>query len=198
VENGGCSARLTENDCRPPPVQGKVAIMLIRREAAADQAAIHAVHSGAFRREPGVTPIEAPLVDELRAEGDLIDALSLVAVRDGEIAGHVCCSRARVGDDTKAAVGLGPLGVLPAHQAGGVGSALVHAVVGAADALGYGLVVLLGEPAYYSRFGFVEAAKLSITAPDPGWGRYFQARTLAGYRPTQAGAFEYAPAFSRI
>ncbi|KDN23345.1 GNAT family N-acetyltransferase [Amycolatopsis rifamycinica] len=172
--------------------------MLIRRETAADRAAIHAVHSEAFRREPGITPAEAPLVDELRAEGDLIDALSLVAVRDGAVVGHVCCSRARVGDDTTAAVGLGPLGVLPAHQKSGVGSALVHAVVGAADALGYGLVVLLGNPAYYSRFGFVTASDLSITAPDPQWGPHFQARTLAAYEPTQAGAFEYAPAFSRI
>jgi putative acetyltransferase len=172
--------------------------MLIRRETAADQAAIHAVHSAAFRREEGVTPIEAPLVDELRAEGDLINALSLVAVHDETVVGHVCCSRARLGDDPAAAVGLGPLGVLPAYQAAGVGSALMHAVVGAADALGYGLVVLLGEPAYYSRFGFAEAATWSITSPDPGWGRYFQARTLAAYEPTQVGAFEYAPALARI
>jgi len=172
--------------------------MLIRRETPADRAAIHAVHSAAFRREGGVVPVEAPLVDELRADGDLIGALSLVAVRDGEVAGHVCCSRARLGDDTAAAVGLGPLGVLPTHQAHGVGSALMHAVLGAADALGYGLVVLLGEPAYYSRFGFAAASALSITAPDPKWGRYFQARTLTAYRPVQAGAFTYAPAFSPI
>ncbi|MEU4246530.1 N-acetyltransferase [Amycolatopsis sp. NPDC026612] len=172
--------------------------MLIRRETPGDQAAIHAVHSEAFRREAGVTPVEAPLVDELRAEGDLITALSLVAVREGAVVGHVCCSRARLGDDTAAAVGLGPLGVLPAHQAGGVGSALVHAVLGAADALGYGLVVLVGRPAYYSRFAFAEAATLSITSPDPKWGKHFQARTLAAYAPTQVGAFEYAPAFSRI
>lgn len=172
--------------------------MLIRRETPADRATVHAIHSEAFRREPGVTPVEAPLVDELRADGDLIDALSLVAVRDGEVVGHVCCSRARVGEDTTSAVGLGPLGVLPAHQASGVGSALVHAVLGAADALGYGLVVLLGSPGYYSRFGFVTASTLSVASPDPAWGKHFQARTLTGYKPTQAGAFEYAPAFSRI
>ncbi|WP_284744359.1 GNAT family N-acetyltransferase [Amycolatopsis sp. RTGN1] len=172
--------------------------MLIRRETPADRTTVYAIHSEAFRREPGVTPVEAPLVDELRADGDLLDALSLVAVRDGELAGHVCCSRARVGEDTTSAVGLGPLGVLPGHQAAGVGSALVHAVLGAADALGYGVVVLLGSPAYYGRFGFVTASTLSITAPDPAWGKHFQARTLTGYKPTQAGAFEYAPAFSRI
>ncbi|WIY05949.1 N-acetyltransferase [Amycolatopsis mongoliensis] len=172
--------------------------MLIRRETPADRSTVYAIHSEAFRREPGVTPIEAPLVDELRADGDLLEALSLVAVRGGEVVGHVCCSRARIGEDTTSAVGLGPLGVLPAHQASGVGSALVHAVLGAADALGYGLVVLLGNPAYYARFGFVTASTLSITAPDPAWSKNFQARTLTGYKPTQAGAFEYAPAFSRI
>ncbi|WP_103348504.1 GNAT family N-acetyltransferase [Amycolatopsis sp. CA-128772] len=112
---------------------------------------------------------------------------------DRAVVGHVCCSRARLGDDPAAAVGLGPLGVLPAHQARGVGSALMHAVIGAADALGYGLVVLLGHPAYFGT-----ASDLSITAPEPRWSANFQARTLAAYEATQAGAFEYAPAFSRI
>ncbi len=172
--------------------------MLIRRETPADRAAIHDVHSEAFRREPGVAPVEAPLVDELRAEGDLINPLSLVAIHEGTVIGHVCCSRARLGDDTEAAVGLGPLGVLPAHQTKGVGSALMHAVLAAADARGHAVVVLLGDPAYYSRFGFVTASDLSITAPDPQWGPHFQARTLAAYEPTQAGAFEYAPAFTRL
>lgn len=172
--------------------------MLIRRETPADQAEIHRLHDEAFRREPGAATIEAKLVDELRAEGDLIDALSLVAVREGAVVGHVCCSPALLGDDRGAAVGLGPLGVLPAHQRTGVGSALVHTVLGAADALGLGVVVLLGSPEYYSRFGFVTASTMSITAPDPGWGGHFQARALSGYRSAHAGAFEYAPAFSRL
>jgi putative acetyltransferase len=172
--------------------------MLIRRETPDDQTAVHTVHAEAFRREPGVTPVEAPLVDDLRADGDLIGALSFVAVRDGGVVGHICCSPARLGDDTGVSVGLGPLGVLPAHHRDGVGSALVHTVLGAADALGYGLVVLLGSPAYYSRFGFALASTLGVTPPDPQWAEHFQARPLAGYKATQQGAFEYAPAFSRI
>jgi putative acetyltransferase len=178
-----------------------LAVMFVRRETPEDRAAVHTVHSAAFRREPGVTPVEAPLVDELRADGDLIGALSFVAVRDGEVVGHVCCSAARLGGGTGGtggAVGLGPLGVLPAHHGDGVGSALVHTVLGAADALGHGVVVLLGDPRYYARFGFVLAAELGITPPEPRWAEHFQARPLAGYASTQTGAFTYAPAFSRL
>jgi putative acetyltransferase len=172
--------------------------MLIRRETPDDRAPIFAVHTEAFRPRSGPDPGEARLVDELRADGDLIPALSLVAIRDGELVGHICCSPAKLGEDADAAIGLGPLGVLPGYQRTGVGSALVHATLAAADALGYGLVVLLGDPGYYSRFGFVLASALAITPAEPGWTRHFQARPLTGYLPTQAGAFTYSPAFARI
>ena len=165
--------------------------MLVRREQPADSAAIHALHAAAFGQAT-----EARLVDHLRADGDLV--LSFVACHEGEIVGHVCCSPARVGDDRGVALGLGPLGVLPAHQRTGVGSALMHAALAAADVLGYGLVVLLGNPVYYFRFGFVLASTMAITPPDPVWAPHFQARTLAAYTPEQAGAFRYAPAFERL
>jgi putative acetyltransferase len=165
--------------------------MLIRRELTADREAVHAVHTAAFQRSA-----EARLVDDLRTDGDL--ALSFVAWRGTELIGHVCCSPARVGDDPRVALGLGPLGVLPAHQRTGAGSALVHSVLAAADVLGYGLIVLLGNPAYYSRFGFVLASTLAITPPDPAWAPHFQARTLTAYTAAQAGAFRYAPAFERL
>lgn len=173
--------------------------MLIRRETPEDRAAIHAVHADAFRRSPeDPEPVEARLVDDLRADGDLIGALSLVAIRDGEVVGHVCCSPARLGDDATAAVGLGPLGVRRAHHRTGVGSALVHTVLGAADALDYGLVVLLGSPDYYCRFGFVPAANFDVAPPDPAWVPHFQVRSLTAYRTSQTGDFRYAPAFDGL
>ncbi|MEC3977780.1 GNAT family N-acetyltransferase [Amycolatopsis sp. H20-H5] len=167
--------------------------MLIRRETSADHDAIRAVHTAAF---PG--PMEAKLVDELRTDGDLIDTLSLVAVIDGRVVGHLCCSPASIRSDRTVSVGLGPIGVLPEHHGAGVGSALMHAVVAAADALGYGVVILLGDPKFYSRFGFVLASTFSITPPEPDWARYFQVRTLAAYTPAVSGAFRYAPAFERL
>ncbi|HEX6418442.1 MAG TPA: hypothetical protein VFZ77_08090, partial [Acidimicrobiales bacterium] len=76
--------------------------------------------------------------------------------------------------------------------------ALLHAVLGAAEALDEALVVLLGSTAWYPRFGFVPAVRLGVTAPDPAWGDHFQARPLAAYDPTIAGAFRYAAPFSDL
>ncbi|MBB4688596.1 GNAT family N-acetyltransferase [Amycolatopsis jiangsuensis] len=175
--------------------------MLIRQATADDAPMIHVLHNAAFApHNPGVTGEmpEARLVEGLRGDGDLIPALSLVAVRDGEVIGHACASPARLGDDPASAVGFGPLGVLPAHQRSGAGSALVHATVGAANALGRSLVVLLGSPAYYARFGFVLAETLGITPPVADWAPHFQALPLAAYTPGDRGAFRYAPAFDRL
>ncbi|WP_033293854.1 GNAT family N-acetyltransferase [Amycolatopsis jejuensis] len=175
--------------------------MLIRQSGTDDAPAIHAVHTAAFRvHNPEVTGEipEARLVNGLHADGDLIPALSLVAVQDGQVIGHACASPAHLENDRTSAVGFGPLGVLPDHQRSGAGSALVHATVGAANALGYALVVLLGDPGYYSRFGFVLADTLGITPPVPEWAPHFQALPLAGYTPENRGAFRYAAAFDRL
>jgi putative acetyltransferase len=84
------------------------------------------------------------------------------------IAGHVVCTRGWVGD--LAALGLGPISVVPDHQRRGIGQALMHAIIGAADAAGEPLIALLGDQGFYGRFGFVEASRMGILAPDPAWG----------------------------
>ncbi|MEV0697672.1 N-acetyltransferase [Saccharopolyspora sp. NPDC050389] len=172
--------------------------MLIRRELPADVAAIHAVHAAAFAKtaQPGQVPVEAGLVDALRASDAWLPELSLVAERDGEVVGHVVCSRAHVGDTP--ALGLGPVGVLPSLQGKGIGAALMHAVLGGADALGEPVVVLLGHLDYYPMFGFEPAEKYGITPPVPEWGSHFQARTLAAYRPSIRGEFAYAKPFMEL
>ena len=167
--------------------------MLIRRETTADIQVIHDVTEAAFAARPGG---EAGLVDALRADPGWIPALSLVAEVDGVVVGHVVCTRGSVGDAP--ALGLGPLSVLPAHQRSGVGKALMHTVLGAADALEEPLVVLLGDPAYYSRFGFALASTYGITPPDPDWAPYFQARALTTYTPALNGPFTYAAPFSAL
>ncbi|MFI5623271.1 GNAT family N-acetyltransferase [Nocardioides sp. NPDC051685] len=178
--------------------------MLIRRERPEDVADIRAVTAAAFSSvehsappvEPDGVPGEATLVGWLREDPGWVPELSLVAEADGEIVGHVVATRGELAG--RPALGIGPVSVSPARQRDGIGSALMHAVLGAADALGEPVVVLLGSPAYYGRFGFVPASSLGIEAPDPAWGDYFQARPLAAYEPGLRGPFRYAAPFDRL
>lgn len=177
------------------PSAGGVTLVsvLIRQEIPADRERIFAVHNAAFATTDGSVAYEATLVDDLRAAGDVIDGLSLVAEVDGTVVGHVVGSRAHIGAEPT--VGLGPLGVLPADQGNGVGSALVHAVLAAADALGLPEAILLGDPGYYRRFGFQLAMPLGVIPPNSTWTKHFQIRTLANWTARRQGMFRYAPAF---
>jgi putative acetyltransferase len=169
--------------------------MFVRLEQTSDAAGIRAVHAAAFAR-PDLHPIEADLVDALRRAGDLIPALCFVAVDHAGVVGHVACSRGRIG--SRNLPGLGPIGVLPSRQGQGVGHALMHAVLGAVEALGEPAVVLLGEPAFYGRFGFEPAERHGVRPQDPTWGTAFQLRRLTAWDPLIAGTFRYAPAFDAV
>lgn len=166
--------------------------MLIRREVPADIDGIDEVHRRAFDG-----PAEAGLVHALRADAGWVPALSLVAEdAGGRVAGHVVCTEGSLAG--VAAVGLGPIGVLPSSQRAGVGQALMHAVIAAADALDYPLVALLGHLDYYPRFGFVPASTLGVVAPNAEWGDYFQARPLAAWHAGLRGSFRYAAPFDAL
>jgi putative acetyltransferase len=167
--------------------------VLIRRETPADVDAIRTVTAAAF----APSQAEPRLVDELRVDSGWLPALSLVAVDPSDtVIGHVVCTRAHV--DSTPVLGLGPLSVHPDHHARGVGSALVHAVLGAADALSEPLVALLGSPAYYHRFGFVLSNEFGILPPVPAWQPHFQVRPLSAHTPALRGTFTYAEPFSRV
>lgn len=172
--------------------------MLIRRELPADADDVRRVVDAAFTRQPlpGSIPVEVALVDALRATDEWIPALSMVAEVDGTIVGYVVCSRAWV--DERPVLALGPLAVSPGSQRAGVGSALMHAVLGAADAVGAPLVVLLGHTDYYPRFGFQPALELGIESPVAEWGAHLQARPMAAYDSTIRGPFRYAAPFNDL
>ncbi len=173
--------------------------MIVRRERPPDSAAVHALHAAAFR-PPGARPdadvVEARLTDELREDAGFLPHLSLVATDGGAVVGHVMATRGWLEPLGVPALGLGPLGVLPAAQGRGVGTVLVHALLAVAEAAGERLVALLGAPGYYRRFGFVAAATVGVAAPDPAWGEHFQARWLVERRA--AGTFRYAEPFTRL
>jgi putative acetyltransferase len=74
----------------------------------------------------------------------------------------------------------------------------MHGVLAAADALDEPCVVLLGDVAFYSRFGFEPARPLGVLPQDPAWGEHFQLRRLTAWTDTLRGTFRYAPAFNHL
>ena len=170
--------------------------MIVRPHRSEDYEAAKHIYTEAFRRpeDPEAVPLEVPLFEALWEAGDALPEFSFTALTDSGVVGHVTASQATVATDPVVAVG--PIGVLPDHQGAGIGSALMDALLAAADAGDVPLIVLLGAPQYYSRFGFRPAKELGVIAPEPQWGVAFQARPLTAYTASVTGRFQYAPAFS--
>lgn len=134
--------------------------MIIRPERDADQSAIRTVNEAAFGGRE-----EADLVEALRADEAVL--LSLVAEIDGDIVGHVLFGRMSI--ETPAclvpAVALAPMAVVPAHQRHGIGTQLVRAGLDRMRGLGERIVIVVGHPGYYPRFGFSSDAARSLDGP---------------------------------
>jgi putative acetyltransferase len=166
-------------------------VISIRPETAADSAGIRAVLEAAFP-----TPVEAQLVDRLRAAGKAL--VSLVAEEGGRVVGHVLFSPVTVESGAEGGVGLAPLAVLPAYQRRGIGAALVTEGLRLCRDLGHAFVVLLGSPAYYGRFGFRRAGALGL-GNEYGADEEFQALELRpGGLPVGGGLVRYGPEFAEF
>jgi putative acetyltransferase len=160
----------------------------VRTETPADERAVWDVVARAFGQSD-----EADLVDALRRDPAWIPGLSVVGVRDGAVVGHALLTRLQVGGSP--ALALAPVAVAPEAQRSGVGSAMVRELLGRATAAGETLVVVVGEPAYYARFGFVPAAELGIEGPFESAGPAFQARALGEPAAAPQGRARYPAAF---
>ncbi|MFJ8648779.1 GNAT family N-acetyltransferase [Streptomyces sp. NPDC093546] len=168
--------------------------MLIRRETSADLPAVRAVTRACAHKPHEEAPAELGLRDALRRGDWWTPALSLVAEdENGTIVGHALCTRGRIGSVRVPNLSL--LGVHPDHRRRGCGTALVHASIAAADALDAPMVVVLGDPEYYGRFGFRPSTDFGIVGQEPAWGDFFQVRTLAAYDPALQGEFTYPAPF---
>ena len=161
-----------------------------RPETENDLAKIHALNAAAFE-----TAAEADLVDLLREAGALTP--SLVAESDGEPVGHVAVSPVTInGSDRARWFGLGPIAVHPTHQRQGVGTTLMLKVLRETAAIDGQGMVLLGNPAFYSRFGFQRSTELGLSWENGG-GPYFQAVNL-GTAEIPSGTVKYHAAFDAV
>lgn len=161
--------------------------VLIRAEEPGEDEDISEVQIRAFGRNA-----EAELVESLRGQGALL--ASLVALVRDRIVGHVALSPVDVGGVPRAAVALGPLAVDPDYQGRGIGAMLVDAFLQHCRVRDEGLVVVLGYPGYYGRFGFVPAEQFGLHYRDAG--EHFQALEMRrGAAEGLGGEVTYHPAF---
>lgn len=160
----------------------------VRPERAADVARIHAVHEACFP-----TDAEARLVVALRAGGELV--VSLVAELHGVVVGHVAFSPVTV-SEASSGRGLAPVAVLGEHRRRGVAAQLIREGIVRCRDEGCGYVVVLGDPAYYGRFGFVPARTVGLRDAYGG-GDAFQVLALIDGAVPQ-GLVSYASAFEGL
>lgn len=164
-------------------------IIRIRKETPADVAAIEAVTVAAFQDAAHASHTEQFIVAALRKAGQL--SISLVADDSGALVGHVAVSPVTLSDGAAGWWGLGPISVVPACQRQGVGARLMERAVAELRALGASGCVVLGEPGYYSRFGFRAEPSLVLPGAPPA---YFQAILLGGSLPS--GTVSYHESFA--
>ncbi|HWE46927.1 MAG TPA: N-acetyltransferase [Caulobacteraceae bacterium] len=160
--------------------------MLIRDEQPEDIDSVRDLTERAFGQAD-----EAQLVDALRRDGN--NAISLVATEGDIVVGHVLLSPMYA---PFRALGLAPLSVLPDHQNRGIGSALSIAALERARVGGWDAVFVLGDNAYYERFGF--RADLAAGFECPYAGSHFMVAPLRGALPVLSGRVDYAPAFAAL
>ena len=160
----------------------------IRNETAEDIPSIRAVVHAAFGSAG-----EAGLVDGLRRSGAL--TLSAVAVVDSRVVGHVAFSPVTIGGP-HLALALAPVAVAPDCQRQGIGSALIRWGLEECRRLEHGVVIVVGEPAYYPRFGFTPASQFGMQCPFQVAPEAFMVLELSpGAASVCRGMVRYRPEF---
>lgn len=163
--------------------------ILIRKESPADVTAIQAVTVAAFLNATYTSRTEQYILNALRRSGQL--SISLVATENGAVIGHVAVSPVAISDGAAGWYGLGPVSVSPEHQGQGVGGQLVAQALVELRQLDAAGCVVLGDPKYYSRFGFNAEPSLALSGVPP---EYFQAITFSGSLPV--GEVSYHESFA--
>lgn len=165
--------------------------MDIRRESPPDYDGISRIVTAAFGRAA-----EARVVERIRASDHYLPELSLVAVDDERLVGHVMISYVTVEGDDRRYLELAPVSVAPERQRSGIGIALVEETLRLADATDEPFVLVFGHPEYYPRFGFKSARAHGIEPPDARTpDAVWMLRPLRTYSPPYSARIVFPPAF---
>lgn len=164
---------------------------MIRPEHPGDATAIHDLVASCFD-----TPAEATLIEQLRSAGRLI--ISLVEEQGGQLVGHVGFSPVTIDNRVTDGLGLAPLAVAATHRRRGIGAALVRAGLAACRNRDAGFVVVLGDPAYYGRFGFATASQRRLQDTFGGGDAFGVIELRADALPPTGGVIRYAPEFAVV
>lgn len=169
----------------------------IRPAVAADYPAVYAANQQAFDGREA----EPRLVEAIRKTENFIPELEWVAEENGRIVGHILFSRIHIETESGQipAIALAPMAVLPEYQKRGIGSALVQRGLEECKRLGHAIVIVLGHPAYYPRFGFSAALAKSLECPYGDCGEAWMALELIpGALHGVRGKVVYPPAFEGV
>jgi len=168
----------------------------IRAEKEEDRPAIYEVNKLAFGQED-----ESRLVDALRESNDFIYDLSLVAVKEGKIVGHILFSPIAIETEIGLVriLSLAPMAILPEFQRQGIGSELVRRGLKECQRFGHEVVVVIGHPDYYPRFGFTSARAKGLEAPFEVPDEAFLVLEIKdGALEGISGKIKYPPAFDGL
>ncbi|MEH2075492.1 MAG: N-acetyltransferase [Nostoc sp.] len=166
----------------------------IRCETVPDYTVIAEVNTLAFGQEN-----EAKLVEKIRCSDRYIPELSLVAEVENIVVGHILFSYIDlVGEETLQVLGLAPMAVHPQFQRQGIGSKLVQAGLEIADTRKEAVVIVLGHPQFYNRFGFQASVSYKIESPFPVPEDVFMVKSLQSYEKIYQGKVVYPTAFEGV
>lgn len=168
-------------------------MLTVRTEQVSDYAKVYRIITEAFKSAEHSDGNEADLVNSLRKSPSFIPELSLVALVDGQVVGHILFTKAYVGETVVLA--LAPLSVLPYYQNQGIGQTLIRKGHKIAKKLGYEFSVVLGSAQYYSKAGYIPASRYGIMAPFEVNDENFMAVCLNKSERRPSGTIKYDDAF---